>query len=283
MAWQRCIPYGYGMQQGKIVVNEAEAETVQKIYALYLAGNSLSSIAEILTGSGCRYREQADLWNKNMIHRILGNDQYLGEENYPAIIAEAEHRAVQQRLREKRTYSNCTEIIKTIRKKAVCASCGATMCRDTRSLRKARWKCQNEDCGVIVPLTDDRMTALVTMLLDKLSETPDAVTIPQPKAPEAGIETIRLRNELTGAFNRGTESGEYIRALILAAAAEEYSLLPDFTETHRVDMIRQRLESGERGESIRMELLSTAVRSIRIGDGATVTLELVNGKEISSI
>ena len=157
------------------------------------------------------------------------------------------------------------------------------MCRDTRSMGKARWKCQNEDCGVIVPLTDDRMTALVTMLLDKLSETSDDVTIPQPKAPEAGIETIRLRNELTGAFNRGTENGEYMRALILAVAAEEYNLLPDFTESHRVDMIRQRLESGERGESIRTALLSTAVQAIRIGDGTTVTLELVNGKEIASI
>ena len=128
-----------------------------------------------------------------------------------------------------------------------------------------------------------RMTALVTMLLDKLSETSDDVTIPQPKAPEAGIETIRLRNELTEAFNRGTESGEYIRALILAVATEEYSLLPDFTESRCVDMIRQRLEFGERGESIRMELLATVVRDIRIGDGATVTLKLVNGKEISSI
>ena len=60
-------------------------------------------------------------------------------------------------------------------------------------------------------------------------------------------------------------------------------MLPDFTESRCVDMIRQRLEFGERGESIRMELLATVVRDIRIGDGATVTLKLVNGKEISSI
>lgn len=283
MARKRCIAYGYDMQQGNIIVNEAESETIHKIFALYLAGKPMSAIAEILTRSGCRYREYADSWNKNMVHRILGNEQYLGDGNYPAIISEAEHRAVQQRMRKKRTYSNCPEIIRMIRKKTVCASCGAIMCRDTRSMGKARWKCQNEDCGVIVPLTDDRMTALVTMLLDKLSETSDDVTIPQPKAPEAGIETIRLRNELTGAFNRGTENGEYMRALILAVAAEEYNLLPDFTESHRVDMIRQRLESGERGESIRTALLSTAVQAIRIGDGTTVTLELVNGKEIASI
>ena len=163
MAWKRCIPYGYDMQQGKIVVNEAEAEIIQKIYALYLAGDSMSSIAGILSGSGCRYREKADSWNKNMVHRILGNKQYLGEEIFPAIITEAEHRSVQRRLQEKRTYSNCPEIIKMIRGKAVCASCGAIMCRDTRSKGKARWKCQNEDCGVIVSLTDDRMTALVTI------------------------------------------------------------------------------------------------------------------------
>ena len=67
---------------------------------------------------------------------------------------------------------------------------------------------------------------------------------------------------------------------MFACAAERYNELPDSSLQYKVDKLRQRLDSGERGETIQQELLDTAVRSIRITDPDNIALEMVNDQLI---
>ena len=89
------------------------------------------------------------------------------------------------------------------------------------------------------------------------------------------MDAIRLENELTAAFNRGTESTAYMKMLIFAAAAERYRTLPDLTVAHEARAIQGRLE--DRGI-----VIEKAVRRILLQRGAGITVELINGKTIQS-
>lgn len=88
-------PYGYRKDQndnGKLVVDEAAAITVRKIFKLYIEGKGLSSIAHTLNSEGIpnpssykaaesRYRNgkaKNRLWAHNTVRLILTNPTYAG-------------------------------------------------------------------------------------------------------------------------------------------------------------------------------------------------------------
>lgn len=70
--------YGYMMINGKVVINEEQAEKVRRFFELYISGQSLKVASE-----------NAGL---NIFHgsagKMLRNKHYLGDDRYPAIITE---------------------------------------------------------------------------------------------------------------------------------------------------------------------------------------------------
>ena len=83
MVKNRNIPFGYCMVNGKYALNAPEAEAVRKIFADYIGGKSLKTIAAEMT---VPYNTGKVVWNKNMVCRVLGNRKYVGENGYPQII-----------------------------------------------------------------------------------------------------------------------------------------------------------------------------------------------------
>lgn len=87
-------PYGYDKSQEdnhKLVVNPEEANIVKEIFSLYLQGNGLTKIAQILTKKGidvpaksrnnnsCKRKTALyNSWKQTTIRRILQNEVYLG-------------------------------------------------------------------------------------------------------------------------------------------------------------------------------------------------------------
>ena len=84
MLKNRSIPFGYCMVNGKFAINESEAEAVRKIFADYIGGKSLKTIAAEMT---IPYNTSKTVWNKNMVCRVLENGKYIGESGYPQIIS----------------------------------------------------------------------------------------------------------------------------------------------------------------------------------------------------
>ena len=87
-------PYGYKKDPNNkfhLVINEKEAEVVKRVFRLYLEGNGLTKIAQILTKDGVPVPgESRDIgktrktalyssWKQTTIRRILDNRVYLGE------------------------------------------------------------------------------------------------------------------------------------------------------------------------------------------------------------
>ncbi len=83
MLKNRSIPFGYCMVNGKYALNAPEADAVRKIFADYIGGKSLKTIA---TEMQIPYNMNKAVWNKNMVCRVLENKKYIGENGYPQII-----------------------------------------------------------------------------------------------------------------------------------------------------------------------------------------------------
>lgn len=86
-------PYGYRIENGKAVIDEAAAVQVQALYKNYLSGLSLTNAAK-----------EAGL---NLLHsgakRMMRNRHYLGDDFYPAIIDKESFDAVEAELSKRST------------------------------------------------------------------------------------------------------------------------------------------------------------------------------------
>lgn len=281
MAWQRKIPFGYMIRDGRLQPHPQEAGAVRYIFGQYLAGASLQTIAEDMTQHGVRYHQHTAEWNKNMVKRILENPKYTGADGCPRLVSDEDFTAAQRHRADRNTYAPLAAEVRPIQSKAVCGLCGGRMDRGTRSRGRVSWRCQNPDCAQVVTISDEALAGLVDGQLRELAQSPHLLTAPKPRPAGVDMDTIRLRNELTMALNRGADSPEYIKALIFTAAAQRYSRLPDPTHTHELERLRTRLEQAPANADTLAALLTAAVRAVRLTPDKNVELELVNGEIIT--
>ena len=281
MAWQRKIPFGYMIRDGLIQPHPQEADAVRHIFGQYLAGASLLAVAEGMTRQGVRYHRHTAEWNKNMVKRILENTRYTGVGGCPRLVSDEDFAAAQDLRMQRNTYTPLSDEIRPIQHKTVCARCGGRMARGNRSCGLVSWRCQSPDCGQVVTVSDEALANKVDERLRELAQAPHLLTAPESRQAGADMDTIRLQNELTLALNRGSEKPEYLKTLALAVAAQRYGQLPDPTPAHELEQLRTRLEQGPADADTLANLLTTAVRAVRLTSDKNVELELVNGTVIA--
>lgn len=283
MAWQRKIPFGYCMEQGAFNCELAEAETVKRVFSMYLAGDSLKRIAEVMTEQGVPYHQDKPMWNKNMVKRILENGKYLGGGEYPRIISDEDFLAAQQLKESKNLYAPCPARIVPFKDKLVCGVCGASMMRLSVGNGAARWKCRNPDCQCAVRFADTVLYERVDDCFRLIAQAPELLAdCGAASTPPVTSDVMRLENELVAAFNRGTESTDYMKALIFAVAAEKYKQIPDHALQRKVRSLQERVNTQELTDQMKQELMNTVVQAIRVGLGTTVNMQLVNGRSVES-
>ena len=66
-------------EEGNLVVNPEEAETVKVIYDLYINGWSCSEIADLLTEYGRKTKLGNEVWNPGSIDGIIENERHCGD------------------------------------------------------------------------------------------------------------------------------------------------------------------------------------------------------------
>ena len=90
------------MVNGKNALNASEAEAVRKIFSDYINGKSLKAIAAEMK---IPYNVGKEVWNKNMVYRVLENRIYTGENDYPQIICTEDFEAAARTKAERNAYS----------------------------------------------------------------------------------------------------------------------------------------------------------------------------------
>ena len=80
------IPYGYDIHDSELIINEDEADEVQKMYQKYLTGDSLRKISKDLFERGVLTKKGLRKWEPKTIQRILSNPIYIGIHKWEDIL-----------------------------------------------------------------------------------------------------------------------------------------------------------------------------------------------------
>ncbi len=75
--FKRFLGYDRG-EDGNLVINEEQAETVRRIYGLFLQGRSPHAIAKLLTAEGIPSPGGKEVWSSSTVKSILTNEKYKG-------------------------------------------------------------------------------------------------------------------------------------------------------------------------------------------------------------
>jgi DNA invertase Pin-like site-specific DNA recombinase len=87
------VPLGYDVRDRKLVVNEAEADLVRRIFTGFVELESATKLVQALRAEGATTK-RARLLNKSDVYRILSNRVYLGDAVHKGTAYPGEHAAI---------------------------------------------------------------------------------------------------------------------------------------------------------------------------------------------
>lgn len=186
----RNIPFGYRFENGKIVINPDEQNTLQRICSEYLDGRSLLQIANSLESDKVEFAPGIITWNKARIMRIVDDDRYRGNATYPQVIDEATVKRLRSRKTSRNTQTSTDRQsgIYLLKVPVICPACGKPMHRlqDTRYKCTQKWVCNQ--CHIQIKKEDTKLMEDIVDLLNGLIRNPEIIRSVQPSQAEPSIE-----------------------------------------------------------------------------------------------
>jgi hypothetical protein len=276
MTQNRTLPYGYKIEGGRFMTNDAETEVIRRIYRSYAEGLSYKAIAESLTAEGIRYMPEKPAWNKNMVARILQNQNYLGMGKYPMIVEEALCQAA--KLVQKPYTHTESKDIKAVKPLLVCSVCGNHIRRRVKKNGEERWYCEEGSKHISMAITDEILMESIKVLWRHLMENLQHADAGDETGEENPIspETIRLKNEIDQMLKAEEIKEDELKAKILELAAQRYASCD--TPRHNNRELMQRLRQAPRGFNIKLILEITAEITVSYCEAEALVLK--NGKVI---
>ncbi len=268
----RYIPYGYYVQDAKIMVNEAEANVIRNIFRKYISGASLKSLASELTCAGTEYLPGKSDWNLNRVSRLLCNEKYAGSDEFSPIIPKEVFQAAQAVKVDRNQYSKGEKEIAAITEAVapiLCGKCGQPALRHRGRPGKypQKYVCSNPDCNQGYRIKDSKLSEMVLFLLQ-------TAEIQQPVCQESSLEIRRAENEIERMLDSPNADSKEIRSSIFHLAAERYRILTaGFAIT---DKLRTALAPASLSSSNIRKTVMETVKDIKLIDDEQIELTLIN-------
>lgn len=212
-------PYGYRMENQRLVICREEAKIVKDIFRLYLSGNGIRAIAKILNHQE-KYLVNKKHWTYDAVHYILANEKYTGnslwhkkcttrtfpfrqirnrgiepmyyaENTHSAIISMETFEQVQQMMQSRSIEK--IPVSSVFSKKILCGECG-TVFRVKHINKRRCWVCRKHDTGAeycpALPISDTEIQSAFIRLFNKLVENTEDILVPLQR----GLQELKVRN-----------------------------------------------------------------------------------------
>ena len=276
----RRFPYGYEMKNGVIVVCPSEADILRQIFADYIGGAFLKTIADRLTAEKVQYLPGEYSWNKNRIKRIIEDKRYMGTDTYAAIIDEDTFLKANSAKDSRRTHvvGTVTADNRSLIKATCCGRCGAKLSHKANLAKRSSeyWYCQNKDCGISFKMTLTELEESVTQILNRLIDDPMlSDSTDSQYTYEPSLEVQRMNNDIERMMASLDSNRDAIQKLILECAAKKYD--EHKSARHIADRLKADLERSGPLSSYSPELFDRTVSSVIIDEHSQVQLVLKNG------
>lgn len=271
----RSVPFGYQYQNGVLAAHPQESQTVQAVFAAYLSGEPLSKIAARLTAKLVEYLPGRCQWDKARVKRILDNDKYMGEGDFPQIITNKEFQMAHQKKESASTNRQpVDEDIKLFKGLTHCHHCGGPMVRrmDSRMEHPVTWKCPV--CDYFLPLPDEDFKQRVFLLQKKLADKPLLAEKEENEIPVASMEARRLTNEIFRKLDSANFSEDELVTLALQCAAKNYEAIT--SARHITDRLTATLLHAGPLSAFDRTLFETTISEIHLTRKGEILLKLQN-------
>lgn len=276
----RNIPFGYRFEDGKIVVNPDEQNTLQRICSEYLDGRSLLQIANGLESGKVEFAPGIITWNKARIMRIVDDDRYLGNATYPQVIDETtvENLRSRKASRNTQTSTDRQSGIYLLKVPVVCPACGKPMHRlqDTRCKCTQKWVCNQ--CHIQIKKEDTELMEDIADLLNGLIHNPAIIRPVLPCQAEPSVEQRRLDNEIARTLEGYDFDKDALREKLYQRTAIGYQQIGN--EAYFEYKLKNTLEQHDILDGFDSELTNKIVKLIRIAESGSVSIILSNDQVI---
>lgn len=276
----RNIPFGYRFEDGKIVVNPDEQNTLQRICSEYLDGRSLLQIANGLESDKVEFAPGIITWNKARIMRIVDDDRYLGNATYPQVIDETtvENLRSRKASRNTQTSTDRQSGIYLLKVPVVCPACGKLMHRlqDTRCKCTQKWVCNQ--CHIQIKKEDTELMEDIADLLNGLIHNPAIIRPVLPSQAEPSVEQRRLDNEIARTLEGYDFDKDALREKLYQRTAIGYQQIGN--EAYFEYKLKNTLEQHDILDGFDSELTNKIVKLIRIAESGSVSIILSNDQVI---
>lgn len=269
MKKNRYIPFGYTMRNGKLVIEQNEANVIRNIYEDYVNGATLKEIADRLTHAGVPYSEKRSDWGKARVARIIENTKYLGDSEYDKIVDDdLFNEAVSaKKTRQTSIPGDLNTEISTVKNHVRCLECGYPMSRRFSKKYKTKviWTCLNPECGKKVGICDADLLEGIMRLMSRILKN-DRLLDPVKNDGKNDETKSRLQEDLDSEISEGITDEEKVARLIDAIAAESYSRL-DSASAHATEELKRKIRRVEIKGGFDPGLFGELVLSVRLGEG----------------
>lgn len=282
----RTIPFGYMMRNGEIQPEPTESKAVQDIFNAYLNGSSLLTIANWMSSQGISYNGIDFVWNKNMVKRILENQNYLGRNGYPAIVDEDIFRTANAQKKMKTAgFTEISEELKVVRSLTYCAECGHRLSRIGGNTRSEKWDCCNPECTRFHhKITDQMLIGVVLNVLNTAIANPGLIHIDaEISAYNPSIEVTRHQNEIDRLVDTPNVDFEIAKEEIFKLAELKYDCCTYSDKPQKTTQLREVLASHEQLNTLDIGLLKSCISRTSVSHFCTVEVEFINGVTIKNI
>lgn len=175
----RTILYGYDKHQFEYLVNAEEAKIVQRIFNEYLAGKTLLQIGNALTEEKVVYYKDRTRWSKQAVRRVLENQHYIGDREYPSIIdRDIYEKANALRLGKGGDREKDSEEVHYLKYHTKCTQCSGRVTRKSHySREREAWNCVN-GCKTPRYLDDKEFLSDIFEIVNRVIDKPELLILP---------------------------------------------------------------------------------------------------------
>ena len=280
----RTVLYGYRKNYLSYNIIPEEADVVRKIFCEYISGRTMKEIADDLTRNHVLYYEDKYIWTKNAVFRIIENEHYAGDLEYPSIISRVDYdkansiKTDKGGKRETDTYE-----IALLKRKMFCSECGHHFTRRKNySGNRERWECPNY-CKLTLFLDDKALFEKLKNLLNTVIDDPDALRynecVNDPYEPS--LELIRQDREIDRLTEQKSPQFLPIKEAIFNTASKRYECCKiDYTKAI-TDKLIEYIKTVDKSESIDFALIEKVVKTITVHTDGNFSVRFLNNKIIN--
>ena len=278
----RMITYGYGMQDGELVIINAEAIIVKRVFKDYIDGKLLAEIADELTRESIEYFLGNCQWNKNRIARIIDNEKYIGADGYPQIIDDDDFVYAKQ-LKESKGAKKIhfDEEIEYLRNnKVICAQCDSPIRRISKWRSREKWMCR-KGCGNEIYLSDNVIFGGINAIIFKITQNPNiAVPIRQETTYNPALK--RCQNEVNRVFGSKNPTFTAGKKMIFELAQLKFEIGNETTPDIYTDMLIEDCAKIVAQERVDKAFIEKHIEKISIDKDGYVIVRFINGAELTN-